>query len=81
VVDAAEHLTLVYLRRLDAKMDQMIETQRDHGRRLTAVELNLAGFAAGSMSGQANLSLRADAFDERLSRLERRFDMVDTPLG
>jgi len=81
VVDAPENLTLVYLRRLDAKLDQVIETLRDHGRRLTSTEINVAGVAAGSMSGQANLSLRADAFDERLSRLERRFDMVETPPG
>jgi hypothetical protein len=79
--DGPDNLTLVYLRRLDAKMDQMIETLRDHGRRLTSVEVSVAGFAAGSMSGQANLSLRADAFDERLARLERRFDVVETPPG
>ena len=37
--DAPENLMPVYLRRLDGKLDQVIETQRDHGRRLTSLEI------------------------------------------
>jgi hypothetical protein len=77
--DAPDKLMLVYLRRLDTKMDQVIETLRDHGRRLTSLELGVANNAATAMGNHANQSLRADHFDERLSRIERRLDLAETP--
>jgi hypothetical protein len=36
--DEPDNLILVYLRRIDEKVDRVIETQQDHGRRLTSLE-------------------------------------------
>jgi hypothetical protein len=33
-----DNLVLIVLRRLDSKVDQVLLTQADHGRRLTALE-------------------------------------------
>jgi len=74
--DEPENILLVYLRRLDAKLDQVLETQRDHGRRLTTLELSVGHLAATEMSHYANTALRADKTDERLGRIERRLDLA-----
>jgi len=42
MVDEPENLTLRYLRRIDAKIDPLAETQREHGHRLTRIESSLA---------------------------------------
>ena len=73
--DQPENLMLVYLRRLDGKMDQVIETQRDHGRRLTALEIQVGNLAATEMSHYANTNLRIDHLESRLDRIERRLDL------
>ncbi len=77
--DEPDNLMLVYLRRLDSKLDQVIETQRDHGRRLTSLEITVANLSASMLSLSANTSLRADHLDERLTRVERRLDLVEAP--
>jgi hypothetical protein len=79
--DAPDKLMLVYLRRLDTKMDQVIETLRDHGKHLTSLERGVANNAATAMGNHANQSRRADHFDERLARIERRLDLAETPSG
>ncbi len=73
--DQPENLLLVYLRRLDAKLDQVIETQKDHGRRLTALEIQVGNLAATEMSHYANTNLRIDNIEKRLDRIERRLDL------
>jgi hypothetical protein len=75
--ESPENLTLVYLRRLDAKLDNVIETQRDHGRRLTSLEISLGNLAASEVSHYANTAMRGDRTDERLDRIERRLDLRD----
>jgi hypothetical protein len=75
--DAPDSLILVYLRRLDGKLDQVIETVADHGRRLTALEIVVGSLAATEMSHYASLALRADRMDERLGRIERRLDLQE----
>jgi len=74
--DEPENLTLVYLGRLDAKLDQVIESQRDQGRRLTAVEVALGNLAATEISHYANTAARNDRTDERLDPIEKRLDLV-----
>ncbi len=73
--DQPENLLLVYSRRLDAKLDQVIETQKDHGRRLTALEIQVGNLAATEMSHYANTNLRIDNIEKRLDRIERRLDL------
>ena len=48
--DQPENLMLVYLRRLDAKIDQIVDTLSDHGRRLTALEVAVSNLAATEAS-------------------------------
>jgi hypothetical protein len=72
-----QHLTLVYLRRLDAKVDQVIKTQADHGRKLTALEVAIGNLASTEVSHYANVALRADSTDERLASIERRLELRD----
>jgi hypothetical protein len=45
MTDELDNLILVYLRRLDAKLDSMIEVLADNGRRLTSLEIAVANLA------------------------------------
>jgi hypothetical protein len=74
--DEPDKLILVDLRRLDAKLDGVIDVQGDQGRRLTSLEIAVANLAATETSHYANLALRVDRVDERLLRIERRLDLV-----
>jgi hypothetical protein len=73
--DQPENLMLVYLRRLDAKMDQIVDTLGDHGRRLTALEVAVSNLAATEASHYANTMLRIDGLSDRITRVERRLDL------
>ncbi len=73
--DEPDNLMVVYLRRLDGTIDQVIATQRDHGRRITGLELAVANLATTEMSHYANLAVRADRSDERLDRIENRLEL------
>ncbi len=61
-----ENMTLVILRRLDEKMDRLIDDVRDLKVRTTAVEENLAG-----------VQRRIDRVEARIERIEKRLDLVD----
>ena len=73
--DEPDNLMLVYLRRLDAKMDQVIDIQGDHGRRLTGMEAALSSLAASEANHFANTMLRIDGLSDRITRVERRLDL------
>ena len=77
MTDDPENLVLVFLRRMDAKLDQIAEIQRDHGRRLTTLDVAVANLAATEASHYANGALRADRTDERLARIERRLELAE----
>jgi len=62
------NLPLILLRRLDTKVDHLIEDNREVKQRLGALE-----------EGQASLSRRLDRMQVAFDRIERRFDLVDTP--
>ena len=70
--EGPETLTLIYLRRLDAKIDQILATQGDHGRRLTTLEISVGNLAATELSHYANTAMRMDQVSERIDRIERR---------
>jgi hypothetical protein len=63
-----ENMTLVYLRRLDQKMDRLIDDVSDLKIRVTSVEEGLAG-----------IHRRLDRFEARMDRVERRLDLADQP--
>jgi hypothetical protein len=77
MTNGPESLTLVYLRRLDGKIDQVISTQGDHGRRLTALEVAVGALASTELSHYANTAMRIDNMSERMDRIERRLDLKE----
>jgi DNA repair ATPase RecN len=62
----AVDLTLNMLRRIDEKLDRVVEDVRDIKVRVTAIE-----------EGQAGIHRRLDRVDTRLDRIERRLELVD----
>ncbi len=68
MADEPDNLVLIYLRRLDAKMDRIIEDMSDVKLRLTAVE-----------EAVVRLTHRVDRLESRVDRIERRLDLVDMP--
>lgn len=63
-----DNLVLVYLRRIDEKVDRVIDDVRDLKLRVTNLE-----------EGQAGIHRRLDRVELRLERIERRLDLVETP--
>jgi len=64
--DNPDNLVLRYLRRIDEKLDRLIDEIADLKRRI--------GVLADRM---ANVERRLDRVDVRLDRIERRFDLID----
>ncbi len=77
--DQPETIILVYLRRIDAKLDRLAEDVADLKQRMTALEIQVANLAATKASHYGNTSLRIDRIEVRLDRIERRLDLVPTP--
>ena len=67
---------LVFLRRLDAKIDSLRDEVRDLGRRMTTLEQQVSHHDATTAGQFAILSLRLDTMGERLDRIEWRLDLV-----
>jgi len=76
--DQPENLMLVYLRRLDTKMDRLIEDMGDLKRRMTTVEVQVGTQAATENSHYASVMLRLDRVEDRLDRIERRLDLTES---
>jgi hypothetical protein len=72
-----ENLVLVYLRRMDAKLDTMREDITDLKRRMTTVEIQIGSLIATEQQHYAQTMLRMDAFDARLERIERQLDLTE----
>ena len=68
MADEPDNLVLIYLRRLDAKLDRVTEDLGDVKVRLTAVEEAIVRFAH-----------RVARPETRLDGIERRLDLVDMP--
>ncbi|HCK85278.1 MAG TPA: hypothetical protein DHW63_12405 [Hyphomonadaceae bacterium] len=66
MVDEPDSVVLILLRRMDAKVDRVLEDLADVKVRVTNIEEN-----------QAILMRRMDRFESRLERIERRFDLAD----
>lgn len=73
--DKPENLTLVYLRRLDEKIDRMAEDMREVKLRLTALETAVGNLAATEMSHYAIMADRTDRLTARIERIETRLDL------
>jgi predicted nuclease with TOPRIM domain len=68
MVDAPDNLIFEYLRRLDAKLDRIIDDLNDLKVRVTNLEEGLAG-----------VNRRLDRIEIRLDRVERRLELADVP--
>ncbi|MCJ2070950.1 hypothetical protein MKK75_19505 [Methylobacterium sp. J-030] len=68
MVDQPDNLVLVLLRRIDGKVDRLIDDVNDVKARMSAVEENLAG-----------VHRRIDRIELRVERIERRLDLADAP--
>jgi hypothetical protein len=63
-----DNLVLVYPRRIDEKVDRVIDDVRDLKVRITNLE-----------EGQAGVHRRLDRVEAWLDRIERRLDLVEPP--
>jgi hypothetical protein len=72
MTDDPDNLILLYLRRLDGKIDHLTEVVLDLGRRVTSLEEGVARLHF-DFAGQ---SARLDRVEARLNRIERRLDIV-----
>ena len=66
MVDEPENLILSLLRRMDSKLDRVIDDVQDLKIRMTSVEEGLAG-----------VNRRLDRIEVRVERVERKLDLVD----
>lgn len=67
MVEEPENLTLVFLRRIDEKIDRLSDDVREIKNRVGMIEAQYA-----------SLSNRLDRLDDRVGRIERRLDLVAT---
>ena len=66
--DEPDNLILRYLRRLDAKLDRVIDDLRDLSRQV--------GVPTDRLS---NIDVRLERTEIRLGRIERRLDLINRP--
>ena len=71
--DEPDNIIHVLLRRLDAKLDRIIDDVGDLKARMTGVELELARLSMRV----AETNARIDRIEVRLDRIERRLDLVE----
>ena len=70
--DSPDNLVLTLLRRLDAKLDRLIDDVQDLKHRMTSVERQLGDLR----SDMAGMSARIDRLETRIDRIEQRLDIV-----
>ncbi|RXF74715.1 hypothetical protein [Hansschlegelia zhihuaiae] len=75
MTDEPDNMVLIYLRRLDSKMDRVIDEVSD----LKIGMTNLEERSAKIELEMAGINRRIDRVEGRLDRIERRLDLVDMP--
>jgi uncharacterized coiled-coil DUF342 family protein len=75
--DEPENLVLVYLRRIDEKIDRLSDDIGDLRQRVSSLDEQAARIRGDMVA----MSSRIDGVRQRLDRIERRFDLVgsETP--
>lgn len=73
MVDEPDNIVLIHLRRIDAKLDRLIDETADMKARLQTVETAVVDLRRDVV----RLDHRLDGIDQRLSRIERRLDLVE----
>jgi uncharacterized coiled-coil protein SlyX len=80
VSDEPDNVIHILLRRMDAKLDRIIEDVKDLKGRMSALELEVAHLSVrvGEISVRvAETNARIDRIEVRLDRIERRLDLVE----
>ena len=80
MVEEPESLTLVYLRRLDAKVDRLGVDMIEVKDRLTALEQGQVAIwrvLTDHAEADARLQVQVDRISGRLDRIERRLDIAE----
>jgi hypothetical protein len=72
VSDAPDNLVVAYLRRMDEKLDRLVDSVGDLGRGVTSLETKVA-LVYGDFATQPE---RIDRIELRLERIERRLEIV-----
>ena len=75
MVDAPDNVIFEYLRRLDTKLDRVIEDIGELKIWMTAIEERIAQVELSI----AGVNRRVGRVDARLDRIERRLDLVELP--
>ena len=70
--DAPDSLVVVFLRQIDEKLDRLVDSVADLGRRVASLEAKVA-LAHGDFAAQSE---RTDRIELSLERIERRLDIV-----
>ncbi len=68
MAEQPDNLVLVYLRRIDEKVDRVLDDVSDLKVRMTAVEEALVG-----------VHRRIDRLEVRIERIEKRLDLAEAP--
>ena len=75
--DEPENFMLVFMRRLDAKMDRMGDDIRELKARTIAVEQQLSGLSATVANHYVGTSMRLDRLETRVERIETRLELTE----
>jgi len=75
MADTPDQLIFEYLRRMDSKLDRVIEDIGDLKVRMTSVEERLAQVELSI----AGINRRLDRVETRLDRIDRRLDLTEQP--
>lgn len=77
-----ENLVLVYLRRIDAKVDALGVRMDDLTHRMSAVEIGLVSVRrdlSHLAEADARLQMSFDRMRQDMDRVQRRLDLIDEP--
>jgi chromosome segregation ATPase len=78
--DEPDNIVLRYLRRIDARMDDLVADLKDVKGRLISLgeQVSLLRSEMGTMrADMVRLEHRIDRMDERLRRIETRLDLIE----
>ncbi len=77
MTDEPENFTLAFLRKIDAKLDQLTFEVREVKSRLSTMELAISNVSATEAGHYASVSSRLDRLEIRLDRIETRLGLIE----
>lgn len=82
MVEEPENLVLVFLRRIDAKIDAMAQDMRELKERVSSLEIAVAGVRrdiALLAETDARLQFAVDRLRDDVGRIQRRLELTEEP--